>query len=251
MGWVKFLVGTDLHGDKQDPGTSRLFLDFCKEWKPKIKVFGGDLWDFRPLRNGADEEEKRQSMQEDYDAGMKFLLDFQPNYFLRGNHDERLWELAEKRKGVLSDYADRGIAEIGIATSKLKCKVLPYHKRDGVLRLGHLKIIHGFACGVYAARATALVYGSTLFGHIHAIDEHAIPGLERRVARAIGCLCLLDMPYNSRQPNTLRQAHGFAYGLINEKTGSYFVWQAEEVDGTWMLPTQTIECKTKHGTSRF
>lgn len=239
--WTRFVVAFDVHGDKQDKKSNAALFRFLDSWKPKIRVFGGDLWDFRPLRKKATADEQRESMQKDFDAGMEWLGKFQPQFFIRGNHDERLWELSEKKDGIRSDAAIKDIAEIEKITTQMGCRMLPYHKRDGVLRLGHLKILHGFACGVYASRQTALVYGSVLFGHAHTIDEHAIPGLERRVARCCGCLCQLDMDYNARQPNSLRQAHGFAYGVINEKTGSYQVWQAEEIDGKWIIPTDTMQ----------
>lgn len=113
MTFDRFLLGTDLHGDRQSASTVKAFLEFDAIWKPDIRIFGGDLIDLRALRKG----------------------------------------------------------------------------------------------------------------------------LERRVARAVGCLCALEMDYNSRQPNTLRQAHGWAYGVINRKTGAYHVWQAEEIEGKWLLPT--------------
>ncbi len=236
--FTKFQIGFDIHGDRQCPKANKVFFDFAKIWKPQIRICGGDLWDMRPLRKGACADEQRESMRADLNAGKKWFNDFKPNYFLRGNHDERIYELAAKDCGIASDYAQEGVGEIERMVDVHKCKMLPYHKRDGVLRLGSLKVLHGFACGVNAARQTALVYGSTLFGHVHTIDEHSIPGLERRVARSCGCLCSTDLDYSSRQPNTLRQANGFVYGLLNEKTGRYFVYQAENVDGVWMLPTE-------------
>jgi len=227
----------------QDAKANNALFKFIKQWKPGIRVLVGDLWDFRPIRGGASDDEKHQSMEKDFEAGGQWLDNFQPHYFIRGNHDERLWFLAESGDGVRADYAGKCILEIESTVKKMRCRMLPYHKRDGILRLGHLKILHGFASGVYASRQTALVYGSALFGHIHCIDEHAIAGLDRRVARACGCLCKLDMDYNSRMPMTLRQAHGFAYGVIHQKTGKYFVWQAEEVNGEWMLPSDVVSIK--------
>jgi hypothetical protein len=239
--WPRFIAVFDPHGDKQHAPSCRVMFDFCEMWKPKIRVHGGDNWDFRPLRKKATEDEKRESMVKDYIAGSQFLSRFNPTHFIRGNHDERLWELAVADRGIQSDYADQCVREVESDMRKRGCQMLPYHKRNGVLRLGHLKILHGYHCGVFASRQTALVYGSALFGHTHVIDEHAIPGLERRVARNCGALCELDMEYNSRQPNTLRQAHGFAYGVVNSKTGFFHVWQAEEVDGQWILPSDIVK----------
>jgi len=238
--WSKFIVAADVHGDMQDAPSVKAFHAFTKLWKPRLRILAGDVWDFRPLRRKANEDERRESLQADFKAGMSFIDDFQPHYFQRGNHDERLWELAERANGVASDYALQGIGEISEVLDEIKCRMLPYHKRDGILKIGHLKILHGFHSGIYASRQTALIYGSCLFGHIHTVDEHSIPGLERRVARSIGCLCALDQEYNARQTLTLRQAHGFAYGILNEKTGDYRVWQGEEINGQWILPTDTV-----------
>lgn len=241
MSYAKFIAAFDVHGDMQDKSANDALFRFIDIRKPDIRVFGGDLWDFRPLRGKASEDEKRESMRGDFQAGMDWLEKFKPDYFIRGNHDERLWELAAAGRGAISDYAYQGIGIIESALKGFKCRMLPYHKRDGVLRLGHLKILHGFACGVYAARQTALIYGASIFGHVHTIDEHSIPGLERRVARSCGCLCSLDMEYASRTPSTLRQAHGWAYGIMNQRSGEYHVWQAEKIGKKWILPTDTIE----------
>jgi hypothetical protein len=235
MSWQRFTAGFDLHGDRQDVETVKAFFEFDKTWKPEIRILGGDLIDLRGLRKGASQEEKCESMRSDIEAGQKFLKQWKPTYWLRGNHCERLWETASdlSKDGAVSDYARQGCEQFENLCRLQKTKLLPYHKRDGVLEIGHLKIIHGFHCGVYAARQAALIYGSVLMGHTHTIDEHSIPGLDRRVARICGALCQLDMDYNSRQPNTLRQAHGWVYGVINSKTGVYFVYQAEEIGGEW------------------
>ncbi len=237
----KFLIGADIHGDMQDKEANRVFFEFAKIWKPEIRICNGDLFDFRPLRKGCSEDERRQSVREDLNAGKRWFNKFKPTHFTLGNHDFRMWDLAENGSGVAADYAQEGVSEIKAMAAAHKCRIYPYHNRDGVIRIGSLKVLHGFFCGVYAARQHALVYGSCLIGHVHRIDEHSIPGLERRVARCIGALCRLDLQYNSRMPNALAQANGFAYGLINRSTGRYVVFQAECIDGKWVLPSDFTE----------
>jgi hypothetical protein len=237
----KFLGAWDIHGNHQDPTSNKVLFKFLQIWKPDIRICGGDLWDFSPLRKGASEDEKRLSMKSDLKAGKDWFNKFKPTHFLRGNHDQRLWDLRDYGTGVAADFAYDGVAEIERMVKVHKCRMYPYHKRDGILRIGSLKALHGFYCGVYAARQHALTYGSCLFGHVHTIDEHSIPGLERRVARAIGCLCKTDMDYNSRMPNTLRQANGFPFGIIHKKSGRYYTWQAEEIDGRWIIPSDFTE----------
>lgn len=242
MSFKKFIIGFDPHGDMQCAKSNKVFFDFIERWKPDIRIAGGDVWDMRPLRKKATDDEKRESMERDFTAGREWLEKLQPNFFLRGNHDERLWELAESDSGIRSDYAQKLICdEVKPLIKSLRCRMLPYHKRQGILKIGHLKVLHGFYCGMYAAKQHALTYGSCMFGHVHTIEEFSIPGLKRRVGRAGGALCRLDMDYNERQPNTLRQANGFPFGVINEKTGSYVAWQAEPINGHWYIPSDIEE----------
>lgn len=236
--WEPWVSCGDIHGDQQDPRANKAFFKFLDIWNPTIRVLNGDLWDFRPLRNGASADEKRESMLADYEAGNRWLEKFKPTHFNRGNHDERLWELAFKKKeGPLSDLALRGVSEIEEKLRKMKCAMLPYHKRK-VLQIGHLKWIHGFGGGgVNAASRHAKAYGSIIVNHFHSIQWVSIEGIENRVGRICGCLCYLDMDYNDRQIGSLVHRHGWPFGVINRRTGNYHCWQAENVDGQWVIPT--------------
>jgi hypothetical protein len=51
------------------------------------------------------------------------------------------------------------------------------------------------------------------------------------------------MPYLDAKPGSLKHANGFAYGVINDKTGQYHVWQAEAIGHTWVLPSDIVEYK--------
>tara|TARA_Y100001973_G_C5142706_1_gene303792 strand:- start:269 stop:994 length:726 start_codon:yes stop_codon:yes gene_type:complete len=237
---TRFIFASDLHGDQQDKKAVKALHTATGYFKPHLRIFGGDLIDARPLRRGANAEERSESMLTDWRKGLEFISTWKPTHLLMGNHDQRLWDLAEADKGIETDYAWKGIQELEARLEKEGTKWLPYHKRKGVFEFGKLKCLHGFFAGVNSARQMALTYGNCLFGHTHSIDEHAIPGLNRRVARGAGCLCKLDMKYNERTPGSLRHAHGFIMGVINEKTGNYWSIQCEEIDGKWVIP-ETIK----------
>ncbi len=237
MAWVPFVAAADIHGDQQDPNVVRAFHKFCKDWKPKHRIAAGDVWDFRALRRKASEDEKRESLLLDYQKGSEFIDEFQPTVFLEGNHDARLRYLRDLHKGPASDLAAKCLNEINTKFGKIKCQQYPYHKVNGVYRLGNLKVIHGFFCGVTAARRSAQVYGSVLVFHGHGIQEASIEGIENRIGRMCGCLCKLDMDYVETSMPSLMWRHGWAYGVVNDKTGRYQVWQAECIDGIWLLPT--------------
>ena len=80
-----FIFASDLHGDKQNPDAVEALLRHCDEFKPDVKIFGGDLFDFSPLMRGADMAEKNASMEADVEAGLDFLDKFRPNHFMLGN----------------------------------------------------------------------------------------------------------------------------------------------------------------------
>jgi predicted phosphodiesterase len=234
MATEKFVVASDYHGDRRDPGADRAFRLFVEDFAPDIKVFAGDLWDFRALRVGADRDEKMASMKADFNAGMEFLEWYRPDVLVLGNHDQRLWDAIEKegmkKTGPIPDYAGELIVRFTDTAAKLGINVLPYDKRRGVWAYKGLKVVHGFD-GMNPENMAA-VYGNVLYGHGHRIEAASAPGLDNRVARMIGCLCLKDMNYNRHQTKTLAQQHGWAYGVI-ERANRFGVMQAELIDGAF------------------
>ena len=68
-----FIFASDLHGDMQDHDAVEALFKFTEEFKPDVKIFGGDLFDFSPLMRNADPADKRESMEADVEAGMSFL----------------------------------------------------------------------------------------------------------------------------------------------------------------------------------
>lgn len=236
---IRWMAVADNHGDKQENAVCKVALQFAREWKPSVRIHLGDAYDFRALRRAATPEEKQEGLLTDCLAGNDFMAAYKPTVWLRGNHDERLWDVADGKVGKdekLREYC-KLIRDQIIGTVGDDCRVLPYDAREGVYRLGHLKAIHGYHAGITAARQAALVYGAVIMGHVHAIDEYPIPGLHPRVGRAIGGLCQLRMDYNRAVTASLRQAHGFAYGLSFDD-GSYLFYQAREIGGNWHLPTE-------------
>jgi hypothetical protein len=229
-----FAFCADIHGDRQDGRAVAVFQEFLGAFKPKFRILGGDLWDFCSLRAAAGEDEKRHSLLQDFASGMEFLEDFRPQVFLRGNHDERLWDAVQRdglrKSGPIADLATEKIREFERLAGKLKIRVLPYDKRRGVWKRGGLTFCHGFAEGHGGVEAMGRIYGNCVFGHGHAIDVAAEPGSDgSRTARMVGCLCRLDMVYNRTHLRALRQAHGFAYGAFGGRQPTVF--QAEVNDG--------------------
>lgn len=240
---IPWIFAPDVHGDKIDRNAEKALFEVMKFFKPQIRIQGGDLFDIRCLRRGAGSEEALEDLREDIDAGVDFIDRFRPTHWLRGNHDERLFDATNSHNPILRRYASLEYSNITDHLEKAGCKqILPYSKRHGVLKFGHLIFVHGFSAGIYAAKKHAEIYNNVVFGHTHAIDSYSIPSLEERKGWNVGSLCLLDMDYNRMQLNTLRQRHGFAYGFFYPN-GDYRLFQAEEICGRWLFPTEFKEYK--------
>jgi len=227
----KFVFASDLHGDMQDHEAVGKFYDFLDVWQPEKRIFGGDLFDFRNIRRNAAAGEKQASMVADVEAGLEFLQRFKPNVFLLGNHDKRLWDVAEYDKhGIVQDYAKQGCKDIESRCRKIKCKIIGYKSNEGFFNLGKLRFVHGYCAGIFATKKHAEIYapegGCVLHGHTHTISHHIVPRLNGGQGRAVGCLAKLDMPYNVAQPARMMHQHGWAYGWTDGK--DFEVYQARK-----------------------
>lgn len=237
----RFCVVADNHGDQIDPVCEKAFFAWLDDYRPEIRIHAGDLLDLSPLRNGASQEDRAKSMKPDYEAGMKFarryFKDGEVKVLLRGNHDERLWDLRFKQEGVLQDFAEQKIREIGKYFKRWGVKMLPYDARLGVYRIGKLQVIHGFKSGIGAAKQHATIYRSCVFGHTHSQDIVPVENLTGpALAMGTGCMCYIDMPYNARQCNKLRHQQGWVYGVLYPD-GSYQAFQAKRVGNSFNLAT--------------
>ena len=224
-----------------DPIAEEACLAFVADYKPQIKIHAGDIWNFANLRMGASDDEKAVSMQEDWEMGEDFFHRFfsgsGQKHLLLGNHDTRLWRLRNNAKGLARDYAEDGIKRIDNMLKRRNVAMLPYDSRLGILKLGHLKVVHGYAAGIGAAAKHARVYGNVWYGHTHTQDVAPVENDDGpAMARGIGCLCQIDMDYNAHQMNKLRHTNGWAYGELYED-GTYTAFQTTRIGDSFACST--------------
>lgn len=235
-----FIFASDLHGDRQDHDAVEGLLKFTEEFQPDVKIFGGDLFDFSPLMRNADAADKRDSMEADVEAGMQFLKTWQPNYFLLGNHDDRLWQTAQKHSiGIVRDTARMGIKDIEQTCRAYKCKMLPYDVDKGVLQLGKIAFVHGYFHGaVSATKQHAMTFapegGCCIHGHIHSIQTFSAPRRGGASAISAGCLTQTSMEWNRAKVNRLAHEAGWCFGYYSNK--SWAAWLVRRFDGEWLWP---------------
>ncbi len=236
----RFTICSDVHGSLLDPVATKACLSFVREYKPEIRVIAGDLFDFAAIRNGASVEERAISMRDDFEAGSRFAREFfkggKENHLMIGNHDVRAWDLRDSTDAVRADLGQMMVKDIEGLARGCKAKLWPYDSREGVLEIGHLKVVHGYHTGVSACASHSRIYGNVVFGHVHSIENYQTPGLRQQEARAIGCLCNLNPDYANRKTGKLRWAHGWAAGHVFED-GTYSIFQVRGVNGQFHAPS--------------
>lgn len=237
----KFLICSDIHGSLMDERATQACLSFAKDFQPDIRVIAGDLWDFAAIRKGASDDERALSMRDDFEAGAGFARELfrsgKENHLMLGNHDVRAHDLMHSVDAVRRDLGEMMVDDIKGLAKQCRASLIPYDSRDGVLTLGKLKVVHGYAAGANACATHSRIYGNVVFGHIHAIENFQTPGLKQQEARSIGCLCSLNPEYANRKPGKLRWAHGWGYGFIFND-GTYQIHQARSVGGKFYASTE-------------
>lgn len=236
-----FIIIGDPHGDQVCPVTSKALFDFLKDFKPTYRFHVGDNWDFRNLRRGATDDEKAESLADDWAMGTDFMRRFfdggKVNHFLRGNHDERIYKFRESCSGVLRDYAEDAIKRLEGVVRQSRAKMLPYDARLGILRVGEMKMVHGYTSGKNALARHAAIYGQVILGHIHTAESYPVESDQGpKEARSIACICKTDMSYNQHQPNKLRHRNGWASGLLFDD-GTYQLHQTIRINDQFYAPS--------------
>lgn len=229
----KFTAVADNHGDEIDPVCEDAFYRFIDKFKPDVRIHAGDLFNLAALRSKASEKDKTVPVGSDIEAGKRFFKRYfsagSKKVFLRGNHDERLWDMLEEKDARLRELAERGTKEIEAMCTKYGVEMLPYDVDDGVWDYGHLRVIHGYAAGKNAGTRHAQAYGNCIYGHTHTqdvtpVEDHNGPS----VALGIGCLLNIKQSYARANLGRLRHQNGWVYGLIFED-GTYQIFQTKRV----------------------
>jgi predicted phosphodiesterase len=223
-----FVIFGDPHGDKANPRATEALFNFMDDFRPDIVVNAGDNWNFDYLRAKASAKEENSDSSEDWKMGSEFFLRAMSygkrRFFLRGNHDERVWDSwRNATKESVRIAAEKGIRDIEKLVTKRRVTMLPYDSREGVLDVDGLRVIHGYSSGIGAALRFARVYGDCAYAHTHSMDvAPAEKWPSPSVAYGTGCLMNVDQPYNSRNMGKLRHENGFLSGFVKDGRATFF-----------------------------
>jgi hypothetical protein len=241
---IRFVFASDSHGDMADPEALDALWEFCKDYKPTVRVAGGDHFDLRSVRRGVGhgDAESGESLRDDLDAGKDFFRRFKPTVYLWGNHEHRLdMMISSSSDANKRDYCQILKDEINTAARAAGCKlILPYHADKGVYRLGPVAMIHGYAHGENATVKQGLHYaihgGALIHGHTHNLSSIALTQHGSGNAFSAGCLCQKEaMGYASHRLATARWGSGFVAGWVHGR--NYKAWLVHKVGNQWVWNT--------------
>lgn len=227
---IKFVVVGDNHGDHVDVPAAKALFDFCKKFKPDVRIHNGDCYDIRPYRKNAEAIEKNESLEDDLKWGHWFIDNYKPTVFMYGNHEYRLTEGIRSNSGRAKEIIEKIDKEIKTRLRVNGCKkIIPYHAEEGVFTLGPIRVVHGYKCGKNAVEEHAIHYadrgGAVCIGHVHSMQMITAQKWGGAVGFTGGCLCRKkDMAYAQNRFATSKWGTGWLYGIIEGK--NWKIWQA-------------------------
>ena len=234
---------SDNHGDLACDDTLNQILSFTKRVKPTYRVPMGDNWDFRWARRGVDKSsaEAKEGLEDDLNAGIKWLEAYRPTHFLMGNHDDRIRQILHSTDSIKDREDMQKILDLMHRTlRKVGCKVIKnYNVRTGRIKLGPVTFIHGFSHGQNAllkdARTFGVPGGGFCMGHLHRLEQLNIEAYDGGAAWLCGWAGRQeDADYSFRMPGSLRWQNGFMYFKCDGD--NYIGKQAHRFGKGWYLP---------------
>lgn len=247
---IKFVFAADSHGDMACPESLAALYAYCKDFKPDIRIAGGDHFDLRSLRKGAmSDTEGAESLKEDLESGIDFLRTFRPTYYLKGNHEYRLTAMSRSDpRAVIRDYCADQEAMIDRVARKAGAKqIFPYHHKKGLLRIGPISAHHGIGTNLaklgmhYASEG-----GLFMCGHGHTGHQVNLPKHNGGAAYMAPCLARIDdMDYCANYLGTARWNNGFIAGWYQGK--DWKAWIIHRVGNQWLWQSDlTLWTPPKH-----
>jgi hypothetical protein len=233
----------DNHGDLACDDTLNQILSFTKRVKPTYRVHMGDNWDFRWARRGVDKSsaEAKEGLEDDLNAGIKWIESYRPTHFLMGNHDDRIRQILHSTDSIKDKEDMQKILDLMHRTlRKVGCKVIKnYNVRTGRIKLGPITFIHGFSHGQNALLKDARTFGTPgggfCMGHLHRLEQLNIEAYDGGAAWLCGWAGRQEAAdYSFRMPGSLRWQNGFMYFKCDGD--DYIGKQAHRFGKKWYLP---------------
>lgn len=236
--WKKWFAVGCSHGHLINDSAADAALRFKKAYDPDTTMHLGDFLDLAALRGGGQVSgaDSAESISEDFNAGVNFLRELDPDHVTLGNHEARLYQLAKSPNAIVSHCANGVIGQINDVAKEVGAKLYPYDITKGWVTLGNHKFGHGYMFGEQAIRDHAESIGNCVIAHLHRVGEAPARNVVPATAYCLGCLADIERMHYARQRRaTLAWNNGFAWGEYCADQTTVNLVRALP-DGTWRLP---------------
>lgn len=221
------------HGGHISRAAADEVLRFAKDYQPHHRVHLGDAWDTTAFRSGANgSPDEGASVADDYNAGTAFLREYQPTVFCMGNHEDRLYALANHPRALIAAAAQSVIGQMDALFAGMKCETVPYAgvaTRKSWRLFGDTLAGHGYMFGEMCTRDHVEMLGHKC---IHAHDHKA----KMQPGRVVG----VPMGYSV---GTLATIPAMAYAKTRRATAA---WSGAIVFGEYGEDWSRWEIKLLH-----
>lgn len=223
------------HGDLIDTRLRKQVLDFKARYRPEVRFDLGDDVDTAAFRSGArHSKDESRPIAPDFNAGVRWLEDYEPTHLSWGNHDWRVYELQDHYNAQVAELSRRLWTDLNNAAKH--AKKVPYDFEHGWFEMGGVAWGHGYWFNEAAVRDHAEYLGMpVVMAHVHV--PQSVPGRTRKETQSF-CVGLLGdrqkMAYARRRRATSRWRGGCVFGEISDKDA--YLWLAEEIDGEIRFP---------------
>jgi hypothetical protein len=238
--WKKIIFLGCSHGHLADPKALKTVLKFCSTFKPDLRFHLGDFTDQTAFRSGAPgTKDETVSIADDLAHGLNFLREFQPTHLINGNHEDRLWRLADHHNEIIARAATSVIREIKDYVEENDIEyVETYDINSSWIEVGDYKAIHGWMFNENALRDHCEHFGNIVMAHLHIAS--VVPGRRSDHPRGFCTGTLTNVPamaYARTRRATARWSHGFVFGETNGKTTHLQLCAGpHNQPGDWRLP---------------
>lgn len=204
------------HGHLISKQARAAVLKFRDEYKPDFVAHLGDFIDTAAFRSGAGgTSDEASPVAPDISSGLNFLKELRPSVVLLGNHEARLWKLANHYNAIIAELSQRIITEIEECCRKLKAPLIPYNVKQAYPFSDYV-LLHGISYATNATYWHALHYGNCVHAHTHRPAYECADRHGGAKAFCVGTLMDIDRAeYASQRASTLRWGHALVFGEYN------------------------------------
>lgn len=239
MTWKRILVVGCSHGIYADPAAVASVLKFKETFRPQITVHLGDAIDCTAFMGSHMGVGHGDDVTPDVEGGLDFLRQLRPQYFLFGNHEDRLDRLARSKNELVSYCAITVLSHIESFCNRHKCQTIPYSGNEQDLTLGNVRMMHGTMYGENATRDHAEAFAPRNGALIHAHNHKAAQAPGRRgdapIGFGVGTLTRRGaLEYAKTRRATLAWSQGFVWGYVSENSSQLYLCQKQSSE--WKLP---------------